>query len=159
MEVRRQHDDGVGKDVRRVGAGKQGLSGGARVEGETRDAWQGRQRFGSQRAAGINSPLVAFQISGGKFLHEPVYLLGFSGEPEALQENPQCRDKVFALEVHLIHVGVHHLFIEAVVIPQEFSHLSLNGGEGEEGEERLKLLNSLLFHPVFFFFFSCIVSN
>lgn len=83
---------------------------------------------------GRNSPLVAFQISGGKFLHEPVYLLGFSWEPETLQEHPQRRDKVFALEVHLIHVGVHHLFIEAVVIPQEFSHLSLNRGGGEGGK-------------------------
>lgn len=82
----------------------------------------------SRGEAGQNSPLVAFQVSGGKLLHEPVYLLGFSGEPEALQENPQRRDKVFALEVHLIHVGVHHLFIEAVVVPQEFSHLSLSGG-------------------------------
>lgn len=130
VEVRRQHDDGVGEHVRRVGAGEQGLSGGARVESETLVG------FGSQTAAGRNSPLVAFQVSGGKFLHEPVYLLGFSGEPEALQEHPQRRDKVFALEVHLIHVGVHHLFIEAVVIPQEFSHLSLEEEQAKEGKHR-----------------------
>lgn len=72
-----------------------------------------------------NSPLIAFEISCGKFLHEPVNLLGLSGEPKALQEHPQRRNKVFALEVHLIHVGVHHLFIETVIIPKEFSHLSL----------------------------------
>ena len=72
-----------------------------------------------------NSPLIAFKISCCKFLHEPVNFLGLSGEPKALQEHPQRRNKVFALEVHLIHVGVHHLFIETVIIPEEFSHLSL----------------------------------
>lgn len=106
-------------------------------------------KVGSQGEAGPNSPLVAFQISGGKFLHEPVYLLGFSGEPEALQEHPQRRDKVFALEVHLIHVGVHHLFIEAVVIPQEFSHLSLNSGGGEGIAKALESFFFLLFLLLF----------
>lgn len=110
---------------------------------------QGKAECGSRGAVGRNSPLVAFQISGGKFLHEPVYLLGFAGEPEALQEHPQRRDKVFALEVHLIHVGVHHLLVEAVVIPEEFPHLSLNGGEGEGGKER-RLLNSFSFFLSFF---------
>lgn len=73
----------------------------------------------------LDSPLVAFQVSGCKFLHEPVDLLRLAWEPKALQEDPQCRNEIFALEVHLIHVGVHHLFVEAVVIPEKLSHLSL----------------------------------
>lgn len=73
----------------------------------------------------LYSPLVAFQVSRCEFLHEPVDLLRLAGEPEALQEHPQSRNEVFALEVHLIHVGVHHLFVEAVVISEKFSHLSL----------------------------------
>lgn len=72
-----------------------------------------------------NSPLIAFKISCCKFLHQPVNLLGLPRESKALQEHPQRRHKVFALKVHLIHVGIHHLFIETVIIPEEFSHLSL----------------------------------
>ena len=64
-----------------------------------------------------NTPLIALQISCCELLHEPVDLLGLSGEPEALQERPQSRNKVFTQEVHLIHIGVHHLFIETVIIP------------------------------------------
>lgn len=79
----------------------------------------------------VNPPLIAFKISCCKFLHEPVNLLGLSREPKAFQEHPQCRHKVFALKVHLIHVGVHHLFIETVVIPEEFPNLSLRKRNAE----------------------------
>lgn len=72
-----------------------------------------------------NSPLIAFEISRCKFLHQPVNLLGLPRESKALQEHPQRRHKVFALKVHLIHVGIHHLFIETVIISEEFSYLSL----------------------------------
>lgn len=91
--------------------------------------WRGRRiKFCYSR---VNPPLIAFKISRCKLLHEPVDLLGLSGQPKALQERPQCGDKVFALEVHLVHVCVHHLFIETIVISEEFSHLSL----GEQRRE------------------------
>lgn len=82
-------------------------------------------------ARDAHSPLIAFKVSCCKFLHEPVNFLGLSGEPKALQEHSQCRNKIFALEVHLINVGVHHLLIEAVIIPEEFSHLSLREQKAE----------------------------
>lgn len=72
-----------------------------------------------------NSPLIAFKISRCEFLHKPVNFLGFSRKSKALQKHPQCGNKVFALEIHLIYVGIHHFFIEPVIIPEELSHLSL----------------------------------
>lgn len=79
-------------------------------------------------------PLVTLQISGSKLLHEPVNFLGLSGEPEALQESPQSRDKVPATEVQLVHIAVHHLLVETHVLPQVLPHLGLERRERRDGE-------------------------
>jgi len=139
MKVCCQHNDRVGQDVCRICTGKEGLSGefGGKRREQTQSMLMAASCMGECGikfsyshsldfpARDVNPPLIAFKISRCKFLHEPVDLLGLSGEPKALQESPQRRNKVFALEVHLIHVGVHHLFIEMIIISEEFSHLSL----------------------------------
>lgn len=70
-------------------------------------------------------PLVALQVAGGELLHQPVDLLRLAGEPEALQEGPESRDKVPPTEVQLVHVAVHHLLVELDVLAQELPHLGL----------------------------------
>ncbi len=70
-------------------------------------------------------PLVALQVSSSKLLHQPVNLLGLTRQPEAFQERPECRDKVPPTKVQLVHVGVHHFFVELDVLAQKLSHLGL----------------------------------
>lgn len=43
------------------------------------------------------------------------------------------------MEVHLIHVGVHNLFIETIIIPEELSHLGLRERKKRKKEEENKL--------------------
>lgn len=74
---------------------------------------------------GVELPLVALNVSGSKLLHQPVDLLGLAGQTETLQEYPQGRDKVFATEIQLIHVGIHHFLVKLAAFPKEFPYLSL----------------------------------
>lgn len=71
------------------------------------------------------SPLVTFKVASGKLLHQPVDLLGLPRQPETLQEGSEGRDEVPSAEVQLVHVAVHHLYVEFVVLAQELSHLRL----------------------------------
>lgn len=81
----------------------------------------------SPQTSPVPLPLVTFQVACSKLLHEPVDLLGLPRQPEAFQENPQSGNKVPPTEVQLVHVAVHHLFVELGVLPQELAHLRLSG--------------------------------
>lgn len=70
-------------------------------------------------------PLVALQVASSKLLHQPVDLLRFTGQPEAFQEGSECRDEVPSAKVQLVHVAVHHFFVELDVLTQELAHLGL----------------------------------
>lgn len=70
-------------------------------------------------------PLVTLQVSSSKLLHQPVDLLGLSRQPEAFQKRSERRHKVPPTEVQLVHVTVHHLFVELDVLSQKLSHLGL----------------------------------
>lgn len=70
-------------------------------------------------------PLVALQVPSGELLHQPVDLLCFTGQPEAFQEGPERRDEVPSAKVQLVHVAVHHFFVELDVLTQELTHLGL----------------------------------
>lgn len=72
------------------------------------------------------SPLIALQVACCKLLHEPINLLRLPGQPEAFEESAQRRHKVLATEVQLVHVAVHHLFIEFSVLTKKLPNLSLN---------------------------------
>ena len=70
-------------------------------------------------------PLVALQVSSSELLHQPVDLLSLPRQPEAFQERSERRDKVPPTEVQLVHVAVHHLYVELDVLTQVLSHLGL----------------------------------
>lgn len=72
-------------------------------------------------------PLVTLQVPSSELLHQPVDLLGLSRQPEALQKGSERRDKVPPAEVQLVHVTVHHLFVELDVLSKKLSHLGLWG--------------------------------
>lgn len=75
---------------------------------------------------GLFLPLVAFEVPSSELLHQPVDLLRLPRQPETFQEGPQGRNKVSATEVQLVHVAVHHLFVELVVLSEELSDLRLS---------------------------------
>lgn len=123
MQVCGEHDDGICQHVRSVCTGKQGLSAKINTNFKIKKKHLFKPWFRELRWL---LPLVAFQVASGELFHQPVDLLRLPRQPEALQERPQGRNEVTAAEVQLVHVAVHHLFVELAVLSEELSDLRLS---------------------------------
>ena len=99
MQIRCQHNDRVGQDVRRIGAGKE-----SQTVKKNRNSVQSYVNVINGRVLS-----VAFTVSGSEFLHEPINFLSFTWQPETFQELAQGADQILVGKIEQIDVRVHHL--------------------------------------------------
>lgn len=117
MQIGRQHDDAKRQHVHGVGTleivvTKLFLSVAVAF-------FSGRESFLHVARVHVGELFVQLVIACGEFLHESIDLLRLAWQTKALEKETQCAHNLETEKVHLIHVRVHDLFVEFLVLTEK----------------------------------------